>query len=127
MAQLLEIKEDDGIWLFLLAHENYFRIFMEMPWAILSACKASLKEIMDVVTAIQQKTVEETRLETTRIARKASMVKKSKLEKVVMVFNCCALTYIAALNFVIFKLIAAYNVENAGFSQSAHALFKILF
>ena len=126
-AQILEISENDGIWNVLLAQEHFFRLMMEIPWTIVAACKAMMKEMMDIHEAQHKKAVEDTRCETARIARENSKVKKSVMEYVFMTVGCVTLAYIAALNFVIFKLLAYKVVPNAGFSDTANTFFKLLF
>ena len=126
-AQMLEIADNDGIWLFLLANENYLRLFLEAPWAMVAACKAVIKEMQDLHEAQHRKAVQDTQCETARIARENAQVKKGVFEYVFMTVGCVTLTYIAALNFVIFKLIAYRVVPNAGFSDTANTFFKLLF
>ena len=126
-AQLLEIADNDGIWLFLLANENYLRLFLEAPWAMVAACKAIIKEMQDFHEAQHKKAVQDTQCETARIARENSKIKKSMLEYIFISVGSVSLVYIAALNFVIFKLLAYKVVPNAGFSDTANAFFKLLF
>ena len=126
-AQLLEIKEDDGIWLFLLANENYMRLFLEMPWAITAACKAIIKEMQALYEAQIKKAVADMQCEVARIARQNSKISKSWVDKFIQVGFTAGMTLSLAVSYVTFKLLAYKTVENAGFSDFSNTLFRLLF
>lgn len=126
-AQILEISENDGIWNVLLAQENFFRLLMELPWTIVAACKAMIKEMMDVHEAQHRKAVEDTRLETARIARQNARLSKPWYEWIIQGALTAGVTCSVGLSFTVFKLLAFKTVPNAEFSDLASSLFRFFY
>ena len=126
-AQMLEIADNDGIWLFLLANENYLRLFLEAPWAMVAACKAIIKEMQTAAEAQTKKAIADTQCETARIARQNLKKTDTWKEKLIQAGFAVAILYSISISYVTFKLLAYKVVPNAGFSDFSNTLFKFLF
>ena len=126
-AQMLEISENDGMWLMLLAFENYHRLYIEAPWSIMAACKAMVKEIQAAAEAQTKKAIADTQCETARIARQNLKKTDTWKEKLIQAGFAVAILYSISISYVTFKLLAYKVVEGAGFSDFSNTLFRLLF
>ena len=127
-AQILEISENDGIWNVLLAQENFFRLLMELPWTIVAACKAMIKEMLDVHEAQHRKAVEDTRLETARIARQNARLSKPWYEWLIQGVLASGVVCSISLSFCTLRLLAfIYDKKVYGFSPLANSILNFFF
>ena len=126
-AQMLEISENDGMWLLLLALENYHRLYIEAPWTIVAACKSIIKEMQTAAETQTKKAIADTQCETARIARQNLKKTDTWKEKLILAGFTVATLYSISISYVTFKLLAYKVVPNAGFSDFSNTLFKFLF
>lgn len=69
VANMLELKPDDGIWTVLLALENYQRLYLQAPWNIVEAVRKVIQEVKDETAAMAARAVAEEKAELAKIAR----------------------------------------------------------
>ena len=72
VANKLGTPPTDGVWFILLALENYQRLYLQAPWAIVSAVRGCLQELRDESSAQARDVVAESRKDIARVVREAA-------------------------------------------------------
>lgn len=71
-AEKLKVRGDDGIWILLLALENYQRLYLNAPSVINSTVRLTIQQIRTESEAAAADAAQEVKREIAKIARKAA-------------------------------------------------------
>lgn len=121
MATMLELKKDDGIWLILLALENYQRLYLEAPWNIVTAVRQVIQEVKDETAAATVRAVAEQKNTIAKMAQKQKG-KTSKLVIFCMTIMCT--TSIVTLVFVSFLI--KFNILTYTQTKTSSSVFAAI-
>ena len=125
-AQMLEIREDDGIWLILLVFENYSRLFAEAPWNIIVATRQLIQEFRDEMEAGKVRALAEYKAEIAKMMRQQKKARQDNVFLVTIVILSVFTVFSTIVSFLTLKIVLLNGGYKASFPFFLDAILRFL-